>query len=129
MAYFEWDKALDVGVEEMNQQHKTLIGLMDVVYQKNESGASKQEIVGSIDNLVNFVLKHFKDEEGYMASINFPGLEAHKKVHGNLLTDISKLVEGFKNGTAEKLGSDFPIFLKFWLSTHIRGIDTKYGFR
>lgn len=129
MAYFEWDKSLDVGVEEMNQQHKTLIGLMDAVYQKNESGAPKQEIVGSIDNLVNFVLKHFKDEENYMASTNFPGLEAHKKVHGNLLTDISNLVDGFKNGTAEKLGTDFAIFLKFWLSTHIRGIDTKYGFR
>jgi len=41
MAFFEWDKSLDVEVELMNQQHQTLIGMMEALYQKNEAGASK----------------------------------------------------------------------------------------
>jgi hemerythrin-like metal-binding protein len=127
MSFFEWDKSLDVSVEEMNEQHRTLIGFINAVFEKNFAGAPKAEIVKSIQELFSFVAKHFQDEEHYMASIKFPGLEAHKKLHGNLATDMTKLAEDFKNGPAEKISGEFSMFLKLWLSTHIRGIDTKYG--
>lgn len=126
-SFFEWDKSLDVGVDEMNHQHQTLIGLMEALYQKNAQGATKQDLIETTEHLVDFVIKHFKDEENYMALINFPGLEAHRKLHGNLLTDLTKFVNDFKGGTHDKISNEFVTFLKFWLSTHIRGIDTKYG--
>ncbi len=129
MVFFEWDASLDVNVDEMNNQHKTLVGLMDVLYKKNTAGAPKQELMDSAGGLVNFVIKHFQDEEGYMASINFPGLEAHKQIHKNLMVDLNKFVGDFVNGSDEKISDEFITFLKFWLSTHIRGIDTKYGMK
>lgn len=127
MSFFEWDKSLDVGVDSMNEQHKKLITLMDVVYQKNLTDSSKQEIIHSINELISFVVQHFKDEEAYMEQIKFPGLTSHRMIHGHLLSDLTKSVEDFKNSSANKVGSDFIMFLKLWLSTHIRGIDTKYG--
>ncbi len=128
MAFFEWDASLDVNVNEMNEQHKTLIGLMQVLYDKSESGVfSKDEVNACLDDLVNYVIQHFADEEKYMASIQFPGLSAHQQIHGHLLTDLGRLVTNFKQGTSAKISAEFVIFLKFWLSTHIRGIDTKYG--
>lgn len=127
MVFFEWDASLDVNVEEMNNQHKTLVGLMDVLYKKNLSGATKQELIDSAGGLVNFVIKHFQDEEKYMASINFPGLAAHKQIHQNLMVDLNKFVDDFVNGSDNRISDEFITFLKFWLSTHIRGIDTKYG--
>ena len=87
----------------------------------------KQALVDSAIELVDYVVKHFKDEESYMASIGFPNLEEHKKLHGNLLVELNKFVGDFKNGAAEKLSDQFIMFLKLWLTTHIRGIDTKYG--
>ncbi len=126
MAFFEWDKSLDVEVELMNQQHQTLIGMMEALYQKNEAGASKQELIAQAGELVNYVIKHFKDEENYMQSANFPGLETHRKLHNNLMVDLNKLVMDFVNGTNEKISVEFVMFLKMWLFTHIRGIDTKY---
>jgi len=76
--------------------------------------------------LVNYVIKHFKDEENYMQAANFPGLETHRKLHNNLMVDLNKLVMDFVNGTNEKISVEFVMFLKMWLFTHIRGIDTKY---
>lgn len=127
MVFFEWDNALDVGVAEMNEQHKTLIGLMEVLYQKNLASHSKVELIAAIDDLVNYVVKHFHDEEHYMASIQFPTLETHKQIHQHLMDDLGKLIEQFKQSNMEQLSNEFIMFLKFWLSTHIRGIDTKYG--
>lgn len=127
MAFFEWDSALDVGIEPMNQQHKILIGMMDKLYTQNGAHAPKTQLIEGIDELFKFVVKHFKEEETFMASINFPNLEAHKKLHQNLLNDLQALGDDFKKNTDKKLSSEFVIFLKFWLSTHIMGIDNKYG--
>ncbi|MEN9461309.1 MAG: hypothetical protein RIS84_1329 [Pseudomonadota bacterium] len=127
MAFFEWDHSLDVGVEVMNQQHRILIRLMDTIYDKNTENAGKEELLKSIYAMVDYTRQHFRDEEQYMSSLGFSGLEAHKRLHLNLLTDLTRFVEDFEQGSIEKLSDDFTIFLKFWLSTHIRGIDTRYG--
>lgn len=125
-SFFIWDVSLDVGVEEMNHQHKTLISLMDALYQRNVAGASKSELLQTAQELVDYVVKHFKDEESYMQSINFKYLEAHQRLHNTLLSDLAKFVDNFKNGTSETIDSHFMMFLNLWISTHIRGIDTKY---
>lgn len=127
MSFFEWDESLDVNVDSMNAQHKNLVNLMDALYTKNLAGVSKQELLNGLADLMQYVLKHFKDEEGYMESINFLGLETHKRLHQNLLNDLTIFVDNFKKSEAQQLSSEFIMFLKFWLSTHIRGIDTKYG--
>lgn len=127
MAFFEWDSSLDVGVEAMNQQHRELIGLMDVVYSKNREGVSKAELLNAIQAMMDYTRQHFREEEKFIASLGFSGLEPHKRLHLNLLTDLERFIEEFKNGDSQSIGDDFTIFLKFWLSTHIRGIDTRYG--
>lgn len=127
MAFYAWDSSLDVGVEPMNQQHKILIGMMDALYVQNTNQTPKLQLIDSIDKLFGFVVKHFTEEEYFMASIGFPNLDAHKRLHQNLLRDLQTLGDDFKKSSDQKLSTEFTIFLKFWLSTHIMGIDTKYG--
>jgi hemerythrin len=125
--YFQWDSSLDVGVEAMNNEHKILISLMNDLYEKNAAGANKEELIQGASALWDYVIKHFADEEQYMASIAFPGIEAHKKLHANLLAELQQFIENFKNGNSSSLSKDFSTFLNFWLATHIRGIDFRYG--
>lgn len=127
MAFFEWDQALDVGVEAMNQQHRTLIKLMDTVYRKNHESVGKAELLKSIYAMMDYTRQHFQDEEQYMHSLGFTGLDAHKRLHLNLLADLVRFIEDFEHSHNEQISDDFTIFLKFWLSTHIRGIDARYG--
>lgn len=127
MANFQWDASLDVGVEAMNQEHKILVGLMNSLYQKNQAGASKEELTAAAGELHAYVLKHFADEEEYMASIGFPALEAHKKLHANLLDELQKFLQAFQAGSETSISAEFETFLNFWLATHIRGIDYRYG--
>jgi hemerythrin len=127
MAYFQWDNSLDVGIDAMNEEHKVLIGLMNALYEKNTQGADKNTLITAANALWDYVLQHFNNEERYMASIGFPNLEAHKKLHANLLTELQQFINNFKNGEATHLSKDFSTFLNFWLATHIRGIDFRYG--
>jgi hemerythrin len=127
MAFFEWDNVLDIGVKAMDQQHQLLVKMMDKLYTQNHTQVSKLQLIESVNELFRFVVKHFREEERFMKSINFPNLEAHKKIHQNLLRELEELSKDFKESYEEKLSSEFVIFLKFWLSTHIMGIDNKYG--
>jgi len=127
MAYFVWDEDLDVGVESMNDQHRHLIDLMETVYQKNRGGAPREEILAAVDELGAFVIRHFRDEEAMMAEQGFPGLDAHRQLHANLLRDFTSHTEAFRNGSDATLPEDFMAFLSLWINTHIMAIDTKYS--
>jgi hemerythrin len=87
----------------------------------------KEELLKSIYAMVDYTRQHFREEEQYMRSLGFSGLDAHKRLHLHLLTDLTRFIEDFEQGMHDKLSDDFTIFLKFWLSTHIRGVDTRYG--
>ncbi len=127
MSYYQWDASLDIGVEAMNEEHKVLIEHMNAVYDQNAAQVSKEELGSSIQALFDYVIKHFADEEAYMASIDFAGLETHRQLHDNLLTELKRHIEDFANSDANQVSEQFIMFLKLWLTTHIRGIDMKYG--
>ncbi len=126
MSYFTWDEDLDVGVEAMNNQHKKLIALMEEVYQKNAAKVGKEGVLQATQTLIDYVIKHFRDEEAYMESINFPGLEAHKQIHRNLLADLNDLARQFVASDDTELSEEFMAFLSLWINTHILAIDNKY---
>ncbi|MFC1747636.1 hemerythrin family protein [Pseudomonadota bacterium] len=125
MTYFKWDSDLDVGVEKLNDQHKELIARMELVYEADQTGV-KDDVISAVQHLMESVIIHFKDEEEYLASINYPTLDAHKKIHKNLITDMGTFADTFVNGSKNTLGDEFMAFLNMWVTTHIMAIDTKY---
>ncbi len=127
MAYFKWEPDLDVHVEKMNDQHKHLIGLMETLYQINESDRGKEAVIEAVKNLMDYVVVHFRDEEAHMEAINFHGFEAHKQIHQHLLDDLDKFAKDFIEGDEIKLNGEFMAFLSLWINVHIVAIDTKYS--
>ena len=127
MSLLQWSERLDVHDDGMNREHVELIRLMNVVYDANAGGNSKADIVTALDNMVLFVVKHFENEEAHMESIGFSGLKKHKYIHKDLLDRVGKYVQEFKESQSKVLPEDFFEFLKFWLVSHIEGIDTKYA--
>ena len=121
--FFSWEDRYDLGVPSMNDEHKVLIKKMNDLHTAVANNASS--IQEKLESLVEYTIKHFKDEEMYMESINYPGVDAHKLTHKKLLSDLAVFGESYKesNKIPDKL---FP-FLRLWLSSHICGIDMKYA--
>ena len=126
MAFYEWTAAeLGLHVPEMDKEHQELIRRMNKLYNAAQTKTESSQIQTLIDELATYTIQHFKDEETYMTTINFPGLETHKIIHQQLLKQFNEYIEGFKkNHTLEPA---FFNFLKVWLTGHIRGIDMKYS--
>ena len=126
MTLMQWGPHLDIGVESMNAEHRELIALMNALHDKFDAGATGTEVITLVQKLGALCLKHFADEEAFMASINFEGLPSHKLIHKQLAEKYTRYAEDItKNGG--KMSKDFFSFLQLWLSAHIQGIDAKYG--
>lgn len=126
MPIMNWDQTLDVGVEAMNSEHREILDAMNKIYDAHQAGQRGEVINALVGRLGSICVRHFADEERYMAKIGFPTLENHKLVHAKLLRDFSAHAAAIKaaDGT---VSDSFFAFLKFWLSAHIKGIDVKYG--
>jgi hemerythrin-like metal-binding protein len=123
---FEWNAATyGLKVPEMDSEHQMLIGYMNKLYALHQKNASTAELTAALDALVKYTVKHFADEEAYMAKTGFPGIKTHAGVHKQLLEQVGTHVEAFRR--SGKLTDAFFNFLTFWLKAHIRGVDTRYA--
>ena len=123
--YFAWDQSYDLGVREMNQEHKQLISLMNRLHEEYSAKADRSVLKQCVESLVDYTMEHFRDEEEYMARIQYPKLETHKIIHADLIRKLQGHVQSFK--TEGQLKQEFFDFLQLWLSAHIRGIDMQYA--
>lgn len=125
MSFLIWDQSLDVKVGKMNDEHKILIDYMNRLHDKYESKAPRGDILSALDALYNYTVEHFRDEEKYLSSINYPVFDAHKRTHEDLLSTFQTHKNAFKNG--KDLGDQFFTFLRSWLTNHIKVSDVSYG--
>ncbi len=124
--YLKFDyNLIGLGVAEMDHEHKTLVSKMNELHRVHSEGKPFEEVKKKLLDLKDYTVQHFKDEEKYMESIGFEGLDSHKIIHQRLLT---KFIEHEATILRDQtLTAPFFEFLKSWLVTHIRGIDSKYA--
>lgn len=77
-----WNEQYEIGVELIDREHEKLFHILNKLYafgrQKEKSHFACQE---AVKYFKDHTLQHFADEEDYMASIGYAGLETHKRIH------------------------------------------------
>jgi hemerythrin len=122
---FSWHAGLDIGVEAMNGEHKTLLRLMASLEHSYQNNKPFEEQLEILNELAKFTISHFRDEEEFMESIRYPDFENHKLIHCNLLDRLNSFVSKMK--LEGQLNHEFFGFLSAWLTAHIMSVDIKYG--
>ena len=126
MPIMEWDDTLDVGVQAMNDEHKCILDLMNQIHDAHEEGLTGGLVIALVNQLGQVTLDHFRDEEAYMARTGYAGLASHALIHKDLLAKYTAYADDTRRNDG-RLPEKFLMFLKLWLTAHIRGIDMKYG--
>lgn len=121
----EWSEDLSVGIEEIDEQHKILVDLINRMHQAIHQRRGS-EVVGSIlEELGSYTKLHFTVEESLMRILNYPDYEAHKVQHDKLIEHMRELQEKVVSGRAA-IGFELMHFLKVWLTKHILEDDRAY---
>lgn len=124
--FVDWQPRYSVGVPAMDAAHKKIMALMNRLHEQRSGGEDKAALRATLKELTDFTVRHFREEEGFMESIAFPALANHKQIHATLIQQLGQHVNAFETGKGA-LPDQFFNFLKVWLTSHIVGIDGKYG--
>ncbi len=124
---FEWNESYSVGVEELDEQHKKLFGLIGEIENMSTQEDYKAAIYQALDELMEYVMIHFHTEEEYMKSAEYPEFDAHLKKHQIISEDVNTRVNYMMNKDLNAL--DLVMihnFLAEWLKEHILVEDQGY---
>ena len=125
MEKITWNENFSVGVREMDEQHKRLIGMINEVNEVGNTTVGSETIFDVLTKMTNYALSHFEDEEQYMIKYNYPDYSIHKDQHSKFK---DQLIIFCKNTKTHKNSIPTEIFsyLKTWLTNHILKTDMAY---
>ncbi|QYZ65959.1 MAG: hemerythrin [Gammaproteobacteria bacterium (ex Lamellibrachia satsuma)] len=124
-AFVEWSDSLSVGIEEIDEQHKILVDLINRMHQAIHERHGSDAVKGILAELADYTRIHFAVEESLMRILNYPGYEEHKEIHEELLGHVVELIQKVESGKTA-IGFELLHFLKTWLTKHIMEEDMQY---
>ena len=128
-SFVEWTDELSVGIEEIDEQHKLLVNLINrlfeqtVVHKADNNSQIMEEI---LHELVEYTVIHFAVEESLFRIFHYPDTELHTKHHDDLKAQVVEIQEKVKKGEVT-INVELLMFLKRWLEHHILYEDKLYG--
>lgn len=135
MSFFAWQDKFAFDIESIDNDHKKLVGLIDELYVAMSQGKAKVIIEDVVKSLLDYTRVHFRREEFYMKSTNYPDYEAHKRAHDKFIEQALIYQQKLKEGK-DNFSIDVLSFLREWLSEHILNTDKqtvphlkKYGIK
>ncbi len=77
-----WGEQYNIGVEIIDREHKKLFSILNKLFDfGHKEGKGHFACQEAIKYFKDHAIQHFADEEAYMDSINYPGLDTHRRIH------------------------------------------------
>ena len=121
-----WDDVLSVGVDEVDDDHKKLADLANLLNHAVTEGGSAEYIGAILEELIKFAAWHFCHEERLMLMYQYPGAEDHKTEHRELIESAKELQQKFIQTGSLDEKEDLE-FIEQWITEHILVADMKMG--
>tara|TARA_B100001964_G_C14063743_1_gene522610 strand:- start:372 stop:773 length:402 start_codon:yes stop_codon:yes gene_type:complete len=122
---FDWEDKFSVGISEIDEEHKKLIGILNKAVFANEHNDNTAETLELLGNMIEYSRKHFSTEEAYMLEFKFPEYELHKDEHLDFTAKTIRNYHNFVSGDYQ-ITNEVLEYLKQWLVNHIQVTDKKY---
>ncbi len=127
---YAYSTQYSTGITFIDDEHKELFRIIGEVHRvivHDYVHDKYDEIVHLLEELKNYTKFHFGDEEEYMESIQYAGLEAQKKAHDAFVSRLEGMDLEYVDDNQQKTLEDLLEFLVGWLVNHILNMDKKIG--
>ena len=97
MFYFRWQDAYLTHIDELDEQHQRLVGLINDLYTDLQNCPEDMQkracIAKTLDELVDYSIYHFSAEEKLMQEYDYPEYEQHKSEHEEFKRKVTQLMK------------------------------------
>ncbi|EKK5658347.1 bacteriohemerythrin, partial [Campylobacter coli] len=111
---------------QLDKQHELIFEIAEIANDlalkiQDNDVQHKNDLKQILTKLFQYVKIHFKDEEKFMESIDFPLIEEHRKSHQILLKKTKELLE--HSDDIVKMSQELSILTKDWILDHFANED------
>ena len=126
MENIDWNPSFSVGVALLDEQHKQLISMINLLLLEPEATDRSETASEVLTRMTKYAEVHFATEEGLMAQHGYPELSSH------MAEDIAfrNKVTGFwlnKLDRQPSVVADVHYYLQDWWTQHILTADMRYS--
>ena len=121
-----WDDILSVGVDEIDEDHRKLVDIFNILNHSVMERESPDYLAAVLEELINCTVWHFSHEERLMLKHDYEGIEEHKTEHQELIKSAKQLQREILQADKPVADNDIE-FLERWLTEHILTSDMKLG--
>jgi len=124
--FIEWNDSYSVGIDEIDDHHKTLLELLDRSYCLKLDETNKDELSKLLYELIDYSNYHFSTEERLMIKYNYSNIDHHILEHLSF-TDTMMTYEKLMVEDNNIIPDGVFDFVKSWLFEHILNTDHELG--
>jgi hemerythrin len=123
-----WLPEYEVNVRQIDHQHEELFRRLNELMDAVWDGKGRDAIGSSLAFMALYTVDHFRTEENFMTLYSYPGYNEHKKVHDDLVQEVSEFEKKYRT---EEVPVDLVVQvmnrLCDWTREHVRGMDQELG--
>jgi hemerythrin len=121
-----WLDLYSIGIEKIDRQHENLTDLLNCLNESWRVGKDRDVLLFRLDQFLDAVGAHFRDEEHLMEEQQYPDFDLHKAEHDFLLEQVLQFRTRFA-ASEEGLTESMLDFFRDWLRDHILISDRRFG--
>ncbi len=127
MQLLKWSTELEVGLEDVDRQHKQLINIINELNIAIEYSQPNSVMLPLIERLDEYAHSHFAVEEDIFTTYSYPERAAHEAEHAAFIESI-KYIRKQCEIIDTPMSTKIRDFLRGWLFTHIKTKDMEYKY-
>lgn len=120
------DHILSVGVDEIDDDHRKLVNLFNILRHSITEGAAPDYLQAILEEMINCTVWHFSHEERLMLKYGYEDIAEHKTEHRELISSARELQQKILQEGGLVANEDIE-FLEHWLTEHILTADMRLG--
>ncbi len=121
-----WDEIFSVGVQEIDEQHKKFIQMLNALENALAVGEEDKLAMILFAELEAYAVYHFSTEELYMEQFAYEHTEEHRMQHQQLISKVAQLKSEQHAGRRTAM-MDLEDYMQGWLTDHIMTSDKMFS--
>jgi len=126
MQLFPWDEDYEIGITEIDRQHRHLVDIINELSDAMIAQKGHKTVPQILEKLVDYIQLHFTTEEEIMRRGNYPALDKHYQEHHEMTGEVLEFRKNYSKNH-EVSPSEVLGFLCDWLKNHILVSDKEFG--